>query len=353
MRQLFSLENILENTHLAEICQNLASRAVIITDSNVEKLYGKAIKKALDAPIIAFPAGEQSKTRVTKEMIEDQMLESGMGRDSCIVALGGGVVTDLAGYVAATYCRGIPFLSIPTTLLAMVDASIGGKTGVNVPQGKNLIGAFHPAHSIIIDVKFLRTLSLDEYRNGLAEVVKHGLICDLEYFSEIEAHLDEIMARDEARLQSIVKRSYEIKSGIVSADEKEAGFRRILNFGHTIAHAIEIVSDYKISHGHAVAIGCIVEAFQAMRLGHLDQDEFLRIVWVFKALGFPLDLQLSPEPLLKVMGMDKKSLKGVPRFVMLEELGKVLPFDGEFCTTLSPELVEDALQWMCHDLPRY
>src|SRR5436309_595603 len=238
-------------------------RKFVITDSNVGALYGKEFLRALRQPreyLLSIPAGEKSKNRRIKERIEDRILSLGVTRDSLIVALGGGVIGDLAGFVAASLLRGLPYVQIPTTLLAQVDSSIGGKVAIDHPLGKNLLGAFYQPHKVYINVATLTSLPDREFRCGLAEVIKYGAILDKDLFRYLEREYGQIMAKHESCLLRIIKRSCEIKKSVVEQDEKETGLRRILNFGHTIGHAIEVLSGYRIRHGNAIAIGMVAEA---------------------------------------------------------------------------------------------
>lgn len=325
---------------LPELLKDYSERRVIITDSSVAKYYGKALQKLICSELIIFPEGEKQKTRTTKAWVEDQMFQKQLGRDSVIIALGGGVVTDLAGFVAATYCRGIPYFSIPTTLVGMVDAAIGGKTGVNTPYGKNLVGAFYLPEQIVIDSDFLDTLPKEGWLNGLAEIIKHGLIHDLAYFERVEKG---DFTKD---IDTIIKRSVEIKQEIVSQDQKESGMRRILNFGHTIAHAIEVLSDYTIPHGQAVAIGCVSESLLSHLEGYLSYNEYKRIKNIFEKLGFNLKIPSSfqKKELLQAMKSDKKALKGNSRFVLLHSIGSVHSFNQEYCKEVKGELLIKLLQ---------
>jgi 3-dehydroquinate synthase len=272
---------------------------------------------------LVVPAGEASKTRDRWAELSDALLERGFGRDSGIVALGGGMVGDLAGFVAATYLRGTPCLQVPTTLLAMVDASVGGKTGVDTPRGKNLIGAFHPPVAVVADPLVLRTLPEAEYRAGLAEAVKHGLIADRNYFSWLSTEADLIAAREIDTLTQLVHRSVEIKAAVVADDEREAGRRAILNAGHTIAHAIEHASDYALSHGEAVAIGLVVESRLAEEIGVGQSGLSARVADLLGRLGLPVKLEggLSRERVREAMTRDKKNRGSAIRFALPAEVG--------------------------------
>ncbi|HEY2898087.1 MAG TPA: 3-dehydroquinate synthase, partial [Gemmatimonadaceae bacterium] len=248
-----------------------AHRYAIISDENVAPLYAARVREALGSPeteLLTIPAGESTKTREQWARLSDALLGAGFGRDSAIIALGGGVVGDLAGFVAATYMRGIPFVQLPTTLLAMIDASIGGKTGVDTPAGKNLVGAFHRPRAVIADPSVLATLPANHLRSGLAEAIKHGAIADAAYYVRIEDSLPSLLADpgDDA-MRALILRSVEIKAGIVVQDEREGGIRRNLNFGHTLGHAIESESGYALLHGEAIAIGMVLEAMLGERLG--------------------------------------------------------------------------------------
>src|SRR5213593_2640865 len=238
-----------------------ASRYVVITDSHVAKLYGKQVMARfydakLQVELLEFPAGEWNKTRETWALLSDRMLAAQIGRDSAVIALGGGVVGDVAGFVAATYLRGIPCVQVPTTLLAMIDSSIGGKTGVDVPAGKNLLGAFHQPRLVVADLDALGSLAPAQLAAGMAEAVKHGVIADREYFAFLERECPTVakQAAPPDVVERLVRRSVEIKAEVVAADEREAGRRAILNFGHTVGHAIEATAKFDVLHGEAVAI---------------------------------------------------------------------------------------------------
>src|SRR5512134_2617756 len=252
------------------VADRLAGRRVaMVADDTVLALYraGRLGAVTWESETLPFPAGERSKTRDTWAALTDRLLDLGFGRDSGIIALGGGVAGDLAGFVAATYMRGVPYVQVPTSLLAMLDASVGGKTGVDTPQGKNLIGAFHPPVAVVADPRALATLPDREFRGGMAEAVKHGLIADREYFRWIEREVEALLRRDAEVLEHLVRRSVEIKAAVVSEDEREAGRRAILNAGHTVAHALEQASGYALPHGEAVAIGLATECRLAESLG--------------------------------------------------------------------------------------
>ncbi len=301
-------------------------RVVMIADGTVLDLYraGRLGGTAWETETLAFPAGERSKTREEWARLTDALLERRCGRDTGIVALGGGVAGDLAGFVAATYMRGLPYIQVPTTLLAMVDASVGGKTGVDTPQGKNLIGSFHPPVAVLADPRVLATLPEREYLAGLAEAVKHGLIADREYFRWLEREAASILRRDEAALLHLVRRSVEIKAEVVSDDERETGRRAILNAGHTVAHALERATGYELAHGEAVALGLIAECELATRLGLAAPAVGERVEALLDRLGLAVRAPrpIRPEAVLAAMAGDKKNRAARLRFALPSALGE-------------------------------
>lgn len=327
------------------------TRVVLITDHHVQKLYADHVVKALegqgcDVLLISIEPGESSKTREQKHSIEDQMLEAGCGRDILMIALGGGVVSDLAGFIASTYARGVALCYIPTTLLAMVDAAIGGKTGVNTAHGKNLIGTFYQPQRVFCDLKMFSTLSHDEMANGLVESVKHALIWDADYFIEVDALLDDFYQGKELLqddLLSLVLRSCQIKIEVVEQDETEqGGVRQILNFGHSVAHALERELGYQISHGQAVLMGLWVESFCSFERGFLSMGDFNRIKRALAKISFSkvIDFKsLSLDALYEAMRLDKKALARQPRFVLLDRLGQARSFEGRFSFGVEKALV--------------
>ena len=269
-----------------------AHRYAIITDTNVGPLYGARARAAMAGAaceVFAIPAGERHKTRATWAQVTDQMLAAGFGRDSAVIALGGGVVGDLAGFVAATFMRGIPFVQTPTSLLAMLDASIGGKTGVDTPAGKNLVGAFHEPAAVLTDPALLASLPVEHYRAGLAEALKHGVIADAAHFSAVAVTGAELRhgRPDDRSMSALIARSVEIKSAVAAGDFRESGRRKTLNFGHTIGHAIEHLSGYSQLHGEAVAIGMCVEAALAERMAIAEPGTADRVRAACEATGLP------------------------------------------------------------------
>ena len=308
--------------------EKVAGRFALVTDSVVAPVHARTLldrmtATGLDTTMIIIPAGEVSKTRQTKQIVEDEMLERGLGRDAAVVAMGGGVVADLAGFVAATYSRGIPFVQVPTTLLAMVDASVGGKTGVDHPKGKNLIGAFHQPSAVITDTDTLSTLPERELRAGFAEIVKAALIADAAFFSWLEANAASLLARDAAALAHAIRRACEIKAAIVAEDEREQGRRALLNLGHSFAHAIEAGAGYeRVLHGEAVATGLVLAAELSARTGRLPGTDVLRIRELLSSAGLPVDPpRLGRQRMLDLMGMDKKVADGQLRLVLLDAIG--------------------------------
>jgi 3-dehydroquinate synthase len=255
------------------------------------------------------------------------MLELKLGRDSCVIAVGGGVTGDMAGFVAATYMRGLPFVQVPTSLLAMIDASVGGKTGVDTDAGKNLVGAFHAPTVVVIDPAALRTLPARQLRSGLAEAVKHGAILDAEYFRWLEDHADELLALDAAALEHLIARSVELKAAVVASDPLEKGRRAILNFGHTVGHALEHSSRFTMPHGFAVSIGMCIEASLGEALGVTRAGTGAAIAKLLARFGLPTRTAFEPDALLHAITIDKKARAAQPRFVLLRHTGECTP-DG-------------------------
>ena len=322
-----------------------ASGYAVITDSHVAKLYGeKLVARCHDAKLhvelFAFPAGEWNKTRETWASLSDRMLARHFGRDSAVIALGGGVAGDVAGFVAATYLRGIPYVQIPTTLLAMIDSSIGGKAGVDVPAGKNLLGAFHQPRLVVADLDVLGSLAAPQLAAGMAEAVKHGVIADRRYFDALEQEHGAVTAREAGALERVVRRSVEIKAAVVAADEREAGRRAILNFGHTVGHAIEATAKFATLHGEAVAIGMAYEARLAEALGIAEPGTADRLRRLLERYNLPLELPQSAtaDALLAAMQLDKKAREGTVRFALPQAIGRMYA-DGKSWTVAAPESV--------------
>ena len=302
-------------------------RIVLIADARVCELYrsGRLGGVPWVVEMLTFDPGEKSKSRESWARLTDALMERGFGRDTGVIAMGGGVTGDLAGFVAATYMRGVPYLQVPTTLLAMLDASVGGKTGVDTPQGKNLVGAFHQPVAVIADPHTLTTLPDREYRAGLSEAVKHGLIADETYFAWMEANAAALAARDLNALAWLIRRSVEIKAEVVAGDERESGRRAILNAGHTVAHALEKASGYELPHGAAVAAGLIVECEVAERLGVAHPGLRKRVAALLDGLGVLERLPRSPGApvLVECMATDKKNRDGHIHFALPGGVGVI------------------------------
>jgi 3-dehydroquinate synthase len=320
-------------------------RVAVITDETVARLLPKWLSP-LPETILSFPAGEQHKTRETWARLSDQLLDQGFGRDTALVAVGGGVVGDVAGFVAATYLRGVPVVQAPTTLLAMLDASVGGKVGVDTAHGKNLIGAFHPPALVLADPLVLADLPDREYRAGLAEAVKHGIIADRAYLDWIRTNAEALLRRDTKALVHLVRRSVEIKAAVVSEDEREGGKRAILNAGHTVAHAIEHASNYRLLHGEAVAIGLLAECALAEELGIAPRGSRTEAAAVLSELGLPttLPIPLPNAALLTAMALDKKNRSQAIRFALPSGIGSMHRANGEWTVAVHAEAIGAALE---------
>ncbi len=306
-----------------------AEKAFFVTHPSLQDLASGAVSSLRDAGLevhgLSFPEGEASKSLATAAGLYERLAELGAHRHDLIVGFGGGVVTDVAGFVASTYARGLSVAYVPTTLLAQVDAAIGGKTAVNLPQGKNLVGTIHQPVAVVCDVDLLDTLPDDELVSGLAEVVKHGLIADGDLLVYLGAHTKEILARDKEALTEIVARSVAVKASIVASDERDTGARAALNYGHTFAHAIEHSSGFgSFRHGEAVALGMMAAAYVARKLGRIDDEAVEIHRRVLAALGLPTSARLSLEELEGAWRLDKKYRHGV-RFVLLAGVGKPEP----------------------------
>ncbi|KKW10701.1 MAG: 3-dehydroquinate synthase [Parcubacteria group bacterium GW2011_GWA2_49_9] len=327
-----------------------ASSYVIIADKATEKLFGRTLEAELKKAgskvlLLSVPNGELSKSQKEKSRLEEAMLKAGVDRKAVVLALGGGVVGDLAGFVSATYMRGIPYIQLPTTLLAMVDSSVGGKTGINNKRGKNLIGAFHQPSAVYADVETLKSLSDVEIRNGLVEAVKMFMTSDKESFEFAKEHLDEALTRNADILAEIIARAVRIKAGVVERDEYENGERMVLNFGHTIGHAIEKLSGFKMLHGQAVAVGIMVEAQIAHTLGRLSAQALSEVREILARLETPLSVlkKMKPATIIAMTKGDKKSVAGQARYVILKEIGKVEEKDGRFVEEVGDEEVMRAI----------
>lgn len=312
-----------------------SSRAAIVSNPTIYRLYGEVVENSLreagfNVKSIIIPDGEEYKELLWTNYIYGELLKHRLDRSSAVVALGGGVIGDITGFAASTYMRGISFVQIPTTLLAQVDSSVGGKTGVNHPLGKNMIGTFYQPRLVWTDVNTLRTLPEREVRAGMAEVIKYGVIWDAELFEFLEANRDKVLRLDTEALKFIIKRSCEIKAEVVSKDERETGLRAILNYGHTIGHAIETATGYtEYLHGEALAIGMVLEARLAVLLSLLDAAAAERITALIALYGLPVEMPsgLDYNKILSSMQLDKKAVEGRLKFILPEKIGTVVLWD--------------------------
>ena len=323
-----------------------AKRYAIIADDDVAALFAERLLASLsnngiEAEIITFPHGEGSKNLATVAELSSKLARLGFDRKDGLLALGGGVTGDITGFVAACYMRSIPFAQIPTTLLSQVDSSVGGKTGVDIPEGKNLIGAFYQPKAVYIDSQILQQLPQSEFLNGLAEVIKYGVIYDRDFFQFLEMGRKDILALDLQFIEDVIARCCKIKAAIVEADEKESDFRRILNFGHTFGHAVEAVSEYKLAHGSAVGMGMVAVSELAVLKGILDPREKERIENLIREFGLPVTIpqEYDRARIQEYLLTDKKTIGGKVFFVLPTKIGKVIITDE-----VEPELIEKALE---------
>ncbi len=300
---------------------------MVVTNETVAAAYLPILRETLASralDVCLIPDGEQYKTLATYAQVIDQLMSSRHNRTTTLLALGGGVVGDITGFAAATYQRGVGFVQVPTTLLAQVDSSVGGKTGVNHPAGKNMLGAFYQPGCVLIDTDVLNSLPEREFSAGLAEVIKYGLIWDREFFSWLESNVQALRAKDQQALVLAIKKSCEIKAVVVAQDEREKGLRAILNFGHTFGHALEKLTDYtRYLHGEAVAIGMVMAADLSRRMGLLGEHDVERTKRLLHAAGLPVcvDQDMNAEDMLRTMGMDKKVVDGVLRLILIDAIG--------------------------------
>ena len=326
----------------------------VITDDTVSELYAKSISEKLiragyEVDMFVFPAGEKSKTRETKERIEDAMLEKGYRRDCCIIAVGGGVVTDLSGFVAGTYGRGVPFINYATTLLAAADASVGGKTAVDTPLATNLIGLFNQPEKVYIDIATWKTLPKREVRSGMAETIKHACLASEDMFEFLEENLNDIMQFMPFACEYIAENNCQIKYKVVMQDEKEAGLREVLNLGHTVGRAIETVSNYQLLHGEAVAIGLVAQAMLSENFGYMNHEQVERAIALIEKAGLPVSIPeyIDREALVKKLYTDKKVRNGKLRFVLQKGIGDVVEFSpGVFAIAIEEDVVRDVIMKM-------
>ena len=360
------LKKVVDDSYDIEIGYNLMDKLVedmeaglfgtlhkfaVITDTNVRDPYAKPICEKLIAAgykvdLFVFPAGEKSKTRLTKERIEDAMLEKGYRRDCAIIAVGGGVVTDLAGFVAGTYGRGVPFVNYATTLLAAADASVGGKTAVDTPLATNLIGLFNQPQKVYIDIEAWKTLPERQVASGMSETIKHACLASYDMFAFIEENLDDILSFKKFACEYIAENNCKIKYHVVMKDERESGLREVLNLGHTVGRAIETVSEYRLLHGEALAIGMAAEVLLSARLGYMSDEEAERVIALYDRVGLPTRIPeyIDREALIKKLYTDKKVRDGKLRFVLQKGIGDVVEFaPGVFAKPIEESMAREII----------
>jgi len=321
---------LLESIGPALQTAKIAKRYGIICDNQVGPLYGEQIRHSLQqagiaSELIVFPHGETSKHLQTIGHLASMLAERGFDRGDGLLALGGGVTGDITGFLASIYMRGIPFVQVPTSLLAQVDSSVGGKTGVDIPEGKNLVGSFYQPRAVFIDTAVLKTLPQEEFLGGMAEVIKYGASIDADFFDWLGANRAAILALEPSVLITMIRRCCELKASVVEQDEREGGLRRILNFGHTIGHAVEAASGYQLIHGYAVAIGMRAVAELAVRCGYADKDVAVMILELLRQYRLPTEIPsgLDRDILRRYLRADKKTIGGRIFFVLPEAIGKV------------------------------
>lgn len=365
-----SLKKVVDDSYDIEIGYDLQERLLadlkaglvgniqkfaVITDSIVKELYGDKICNMLgeagyQAQLFSFEAGEKSKTRETKAMIEDAMLAAQYRRDCCIIAVGGGVVTDLAGFVAGTYGRGVPFINYATTLLAAADASVGGKTAVDTPLATNLIGLFNQPEKVYLDIATWKTLPERELCSGMAETIKHACMADRELFDYLKEHMSDILSVEKKACEYIAEKNCQIKYHVVEQDETESsGLREILNLGHTVGRAVETVSDYGLLHGEAVAIGMMAQMYLSKKLGYVTEEDIEEVKNLFRQAKLPTEIpaNIDREVLVKKLYTDKKVKNGKLRFVVQKGIGNVVEFEeGVFATPVEEETAREIIMNM-------
>ena len=344
----------LENKLVQDIKNGLVGKIkkfAVITDSIVKDLYAEQIVSLLkdagyQVDLFVFPAGEKSKVRKTKEDIEDAMLEKGYRRDCCIIAVGGGVVTDLSGFIAGTYGRGVPFINYATTLLAAADASVGGKTAVDTPLATNLIGLFNQPEKVYIDIATWKTLPERQIYSGMAETIKHACLASREFFDYLDAHMEEILSVEKDACVHIAEENCKIKYNVVMKDERESGLREVLNLGHTVGRAIETVSDYDLLHGEAVSIGMVAEVILSHKMGYMPEAERDAVISLLEKAKLPTSIPayIDRETLVKKLYTDKKVRDGKLRFVIQKGIGDIVEFeDGVFATPISEDVAREVI----------
>lgn len=340
--------NIADRMALLMAKNQKARRCIIITDSHVHPLYGASVQGCLkdvgfNPQLIEIPAGESAKNIYTVLDVVAKLLEMGADRETFLIALGGGVVGDLVGFIASVFMRSVPYIQIPTTLVGQVDSSVGGKTAIDLPYGKNLLGTFYQPRSVFIDLNFLQTLPEKEFNNGLAEIIKYGLIDDERMFRLLEEDMDAVKQKEAVVLLKIVENCCRIKKSIVEIDEREQGLRRILNFGHTLGHALEAVSDFTLTHGEGVALGMIAAVRMSVKMNHLDAVAAERIEKVIARAGLPdkIPAALHTMEIIDRLRMDKKKKDDVLHFILLKKIGQPFVNSG-----VSDDLIMEVIEEM-------
>ncbi|MBI3508470.1 MAG: 3-dehydroquinate synthase [Chlamydiia bacterium] len=343
----FFIDQDVFGPEFAHECQKMRRKIALFADVAIAETWGEKLCRHLEADLFVVPGGESCKTRAWKQKLEDLLIEKKFGRDSLFLAMGGGCVTDLIGYLASTYLRGVPLILIPTTLLGMVDSAIGGKNAVNTPRGKNLIGTLYHPKAVIMDLQFLQTLPQKEWYNGLSEILKHGLIRDPRLWQLCE---EQALGQwqNPSFLLNTIHASITLKLEVAEADLAETGMRRILNYGHTIAHGLEVLSKYKMSHGEAVAIGCMTECWLSHHAGHLSRTDLERILQLYRRYGYKVRLpkNFAADTFAEALTRDKKAARGQARYVMIDRIGNTLPFDGSYCTGIEESDYTELIRWM-------
>lgn len=346
---------IIENGLLSKIPadikeRKLGDRFAIITDTNVSPIYGTALKNGLidegfAAKRIVFPAGEQSKGFEVLEYLVNELSASGFGRDTTIIALGGGVVGDLAGFVAAGFNRGVRLIQVPTTLVAQADSSVGGKTGIDTKYGKNLFGAIKQPEIVYIDPLALKTLPPKQYSCGLAETVKHAIVWDATFFSYLEKNTADILRMRDEALFNLAETNCKIKGAVVEIDPNENGLRRILNLGHTIGHAVEMLSDYRFLHGYCVAMGMIPALKIANKITKFPPEEITRVEKLLNKFHLPTEIPLTikTEDIIRATALDKKATEGQARYCLPIKIGKMAKFENQYVTPVDNNVVKQVL----------
>lgn len=323
------------------ILKNKGCKIALITDQNLHRLYAKSITPLLKRfkqtlCLITIKSGESQKNQASKTKIETRLFEHGFNRDDILIAWGGGVIGDLVGYVAATFMRGVPYYAFPTSIIAMVDSSIGGKTGIDTPFGKNLIGAFYHPSAVYIDINFINTLNETEFINGMAEVAKYHFIKNTSIGKSLLVNFKAYQKRSPEFMHVLIKKSLVVKQAVVEQDEKEGGIRRILNFGHTVGHAIEHLSNYRIKHGYAIAKGMSIEGYWSYLAGHLSLKDYQELITLLYQLGFSLNLPTSLnnargiKKIYQTCKLDKKAVGQEVYYVALQKIGAVVESGGAY-----------------------